>query len=254
MSISADTVDYREGACIECGSPTKHERFTGMFAETLNDHPLICPGCSARQQEAFERDEQDSNTRRDGRVFAEKLQTLPPSLRSWRLEQLDTTGRAQALDAARRWAEGELPGLVLIGDVGRGKSTIAAAASAEYIGRHLDSPTPRWISTVAAINDLSRGFNDRRRIDAMDALDSKRAPLILDDIDKTRPNASSAAIVFGAIDSCITHRRPLLASTNLMPDKLVSAWPAPHGEAIASRLAGYCELHRVSGPDRRLHG
>ncbi len=169
-----------------------------------------------------------------------------------RLADLDTAGRDKVLQAARQWARGELKGLVLLGPIGVGKSTIAAAADIEYMGHNLDRATPRWINTVQALNDLSRGFSDARRLSAMDALDSKHAPLVLDDIDKAKPNANAAAILFGAVDACMTNRRSLIVTTNLLPSQLAVNWPKPHGEAIASRLAGYCDVHRVTGRDRRL--
>ena len=115
-----------------------------------------------------------------------------------------------------------------------------------------DRATPRWINTVEALNDLSRGFNDSRRIDTMDALDGKHAALILDDLDKAKPNASAAAHVFGAIDACLIHERALIVTTNLMPSQLAAYWPKPHGATIASRLAGYCGLHKITGRDRRV--
>jgi DNA replication protein DnaC len=76
--------------------------------------------------------------------------------------------------------------------------------------------------------------------------------VILDDLDKARPSAFAAEQVFNAVDLCITHGSPLLVTTNLTPSQLATHWPAPHGEAIASRLAGFCELHELTGPDRRL--
>lgn len=141
---------------------------------------------------------------------------------------------------------------LLLGSIGVGKTTLAAATDIEYMDRNLHRPTPRWINTVNAFNDLSRGFHDVARVNTLDALDGKHTPLILDDIDKAKPNASAAAVLFGAIDACITHERSLICTTNLMPSELERNWPKPHGVAIASRLAGYCEMHRVTGVDRRL--
>jgi DNA replication protein DnaC len=86
----------------------------------------------------------------------------------------------------------------------------------------------------------------------MNALDGKHAPLILDDLDKAKVTANAAAILFGAIDGCMTNERPLIVTTNMMPSELAARWPDQHGKAIASRLAGYCALHRITGRDRRV--
>lgn len=242
------------GACGGCGTEVNRERAEGFGSHILNALPFLCPGCSAEQTVAWAQQDRAEQERRDRECLAHKLESLPMALRRARLDDLDTKGRGQALNAARRWAAGELKGLVLLGDVGVGKTTIAAASARAYMASHLDRPTPRWINTVEALNDLSRGFNDSRRVDTMDALDGKHAALILDDIDKSKPNASAAAHVFGAIDACLTYERHLIVTTNLMPSQLATYWPKPHGATIASRLAGYCELHRITGRDRRLGG
>jgi DNA replication protein DnaC len=241
------------GTC-DCGTEVEREQAEGFGAQILNELPFTCPSCSARQEaEWAEQDRREQQQLDKGRL-AIKLDSLPVALRGMRLGDLDRPGREKALDAAHRWAQRELEGLVLLGPIGVGKSTIAAATDIEYMVHHLERATPRWINTVQALNDLSRGFADHRRLDTMDALDSKQAPLILDDIDKAKPNANAAAILFGAIDACMTNRRALIVTTNLMPSQLAVNWPKPHGEAIASRLAGYCEMHRVTGTDRRLKG
>jgi DNA replication protein DnaC len=77
--------------------------------------------------------------------------------------------------------------------------------------------------------------------------------LILDDLDKVRPTAFAAESLFLAIDQSLTERRSLLVTTNWMPSEFAMQWPKPYGDAIVSRLVGYCELHRLTGQDRRLH-
>jgi DNA replication protein DnaC len=239
------------GTC-NCGTEMSRERAEGFGAHLLNAMPFICSACSAREEAERAAEDGVKQAQLDRERLAQKLEALPAALRSARLVDLDVDGRTTALAAARRWATGELEGVVLLGPIGVGKTTIAAATVVEYASGNLHRSTPRWINTVQALNDLSRGFNDRRRLDAMDALDAKKSPLVLDDIDKAKPNANAAAILFGAIDSCMTRRRQLLVTTNLMPSQLAANWPKPYGEAIASRLAGYCEMHRLTGSDRRL--
>lgn len=239
------------GTC-NCGTEVERELAEGFGADLLNNMPFRCPACSEQLEAEWAESDRRDQERLDRDRLQSKLESLPSTLRRMRLADLDTAGREKALDAAARWARGELKGLVLLGPIGVGKSTIAAATDAEYIARNLDRATPRWINTVQALNNLSRGFTDARRLSTMDALDSERAPLILDDIDKAKPNTNAAAILFGAIDTCMTSQRALIVTTNLMPSQLAVNWPKPHGEAIASRLTGYCEMHRVTGRDRRL--
>jgi DNA replication protein DnaC len=79
-----------------------------------------------------------------------------------------------------------------------------------------------------------------------------KVPLVIDDIDKARPTAYGAENVFVAIDSRVSNLIPLIVTTNLDLDELAQHWPEPYGEAIVSRLAGYCRHVRLTGHDRRI--
>jgi DNA replication protein DnaC len=239
------------GTCT-CGTEVSREEADGFGARILNNLPLRCSTCSARDAKDSEVRERLEQGEHDQRRYAGKLQVLPTALRGHRLNTLDTDGRTDVLDAAQRWVAGELNGLVLLGPFGVGKTTVAAACVADYIGRHLHGPTPRWINATLALSNLSRSFRDSEREVTIEALTGARAPLVLDDIDKCKPNVFAAEQLFLAIDLCLTHERSLIVTTNLLPSQLAARWPKPHGEAIASRLAGYCELHQVIGEDRRL--
>jgi DNA replication protein DnaC len=239
------------GIC-RCGAEVEREQVDGWGASILNDAPFLCASCEVGEVECYEAAEREQQELAGRERFEAKLSKIPLSFRDARLQDLDLEGREKALDAARQWATDELCGLVLLGAIGVGKSTIAAAAAAEYIGHHLDRPAPRWMSTTLALSDLARDFGDPKRAETVNTLAGKHAPLILDDFDKGKPSLSAAEALFLAIDLAMTNRRPLIVTTNLTPNQLAARWPEPHGDAIASRLAGYCAMHRITGPDRRL--
>jgi DNA replication protein DnaC len=239
------------GTC-ECGAQLTREQADGFGAHLLNDAPFLCSACSKKREAAWATQDREDQDRRDRDRLVAKCETLPTALRRFRLADLEIAGRENALDASRRWAAGELQGLVLLGPIGVGKTTIAAATDIDYMAAHLNSSSPRWISTTLALSDLSRSFSNPDRERTIEALTGKGTPLILDDIDKAKPNVFAAEQLFCAIDGCIAHDRPLLVTTNLMPSGLAVNWPKPYGQAIASRLAGHCELHKVTGRDRRL--
>lgn len=238
------------GRC-DCGSEVERELLEGAFAELANKLPFRCPECSKQLEAQWIAEDVEEQRRLDQERFEKKVVALPPALRDRRLSDLDGDGRTKALDAAKRWSKRELSGLVLLGDVGLGKTTIAAAAVRDYIARDLSRPTPRWVSTTQALTDLGRSFGHKDRERMIEALTSRQLPLVLDDLDKSKPTPAAAHMIFEAIDSCMTHNRSLLVTTNLTPDGLAAKIPE-HGRAIASRLVGYCELHRISGRDRRL--
>jgi DNA replication protein DnaC len=204
----------------------------------------------------------DIESRQQQRI-EKALDRLPAALRHWHVGQLDGSGVDRVRDACRRFATGELPGLMFTGPVGTGKTTRAAVAmrmSLEHEPRR-----PRWLSVPLALLQLEGAFDSPDRKQVLSALTERPAtvegrvarplgPLALDDLDKTSPSKRSAEILFTTIDVCVTHGRPLIVTTNLMPSELAAKWPQPFGEAIASRLVGYCEIHALTGADRRKRG
>jgi hypothetical protein len=149
--------------------------------------------------------------------------------------------------AARRWATGELRALLLTGPVGVGKTRAAASAAWERAERE----PVRWVSVPVLFAQLGRGFGDEQRDDALTVLTGTGA-LVLDDLDKSRPTEYVAEQLFAAIDSRVAAGAALLVTTNLALSELAARFPEPYGEAIVSRLAGYCEALAMEGPDRRL--
>jgi DNA replication protein DnaC len=215
----------------------------------------LCPKCREEQERRIEREEQDAERRRQTekqKRGEETARAIPPGLRHHRLDELDPTGRVNAIEAARRWAQGRILALLLLGGVGRGKTSVAAAAVRELARLHPDAPPPVWFGVTEALGHLSRAFGDPTRERTLKALSGGGSALVLDDLDAAKPTEFTAEKLYTAIDGSIVHARPLIITMNCTPAQLSRAWPKPHGERIASRLAGHFELHEVSGPDRRL--
>jgi DNA replication protein DnaC len=234
----------------------EREQAVGPLADLVNRWQVLCSECEAKQERGHEAARRHAAAQQElahreaqKQRIEEAIRTLPAGLRDFNLGDLDRPGREKAIDAAERWALGQLQGLILLGGVGRGKTTIAAAGAATRITWYPGNP-PRWMGVTQALGHLSRAFGDPTREETLKALTDSTAPLILDDLDKAKPSAFAAEILFTAIDGCFAHGRPLMVTMNVTPAEIARRWPAPHGEAIASRLAA-CELYRVAGPDRR---
>jgi DNA replication protein DnaC len=103
------------------------------------------------------------------------------------------------------------------------------------------------------VQDMLRAFGDEDRAAAVDAI-TGRGGLVLDDLDKVKPSEWACAQLLAAIDSRVQDDRSLLVTMNVTLGQLAEKLGPGWGDAIASRLAGYCEIVAVGGEDRRLNG
>lgn len=240
----------RHGRCT-CGAEVIQPLagLSGTLLALAERVQLVCDRCAAEQdrldREAAEaRDQAERTKRHANRV---KASGVPGALAQITFDDLALDERADAIAAAKAWAAGELPGLLLHGPVGVGKTRMAAAAAM----RMLERRSLRWTSAPVLFARLGHGFGSQGREEALDVLIGAH-PLVLDDLDKTRPTEFAAEHVFAAIDSRITEGIPLLVTTNLGSDQLEAKFPEPFGEAITSRLAGHTRPFHIDGVDRRL--
>lgn len=149
----------------------------------------------------------------------------------------------EAVDLAKRWGNGEIKGLCFTGDTGVGKTWLAAAAMWPMLYRR----RVRWVDTAQLMSALAASFGDEHRGLALRVV-SGDGPAVLDDIDKVNPTESARQCLFAAINARIAAGAPLLITTN----EPISGLGELLGKPIMSRLAGYCEVVEMIGPDRRV--
>jgi DNA replication protein DnaC len=245
------TIETVTKPCAECGEDVQREvPEAGMrFAAIMREMPYVCEGCAQRQT----REEAEAEAAREQRATSERVirwrekSGVPEHLLDFRFSSIDRPrGLERAIEAAMKWAAGQTPGLVLSGTVGVGKTRVAVAAA----NTMLEYRNVRWFSAPLLISRLGTGeFSNPLRVAALEALQGSM-PLVLDDLDKARPTVYAAEALFVAIDQRADGAAPLLVTTNLRLRELADLWPAPFGEAIASRLQLLAGV-RVEGPDRR---
>ncbi len=240
--------------CGKCGAPvTRGVHPVGTtFGDIQRATAAYCECCTAEldAQEAAEREREHELEAQERRRRVFEAANIPAAFRAATFEGCRDDGMPEhALRAAERWGAGHLHGLLLTGPVGVGKSTLAAAAvnaRIESTGR-----AAYWLTAPEMFAALGSGFESPSRDRALTTLQSGRA-LMLDDIDKGRPTAYGAEMVYLAVDQRVVRQAPLLVTTNLDLDGLRDRWPEEYGEAIVSRLIGHCNLITIDGSDRRI--
>jgi DNA replication protein DnaC len=235
-------------SCTRCGVATVElpDGLSGAFLELLERTGPVCAACTQELDAAETRAGQDSRDQERGRQLARRREAsgIPARYRGLDLAQLHAD--TELVHAARRCAHGELPGLVLGGPVGVGKTWIAAAIAWQLLERQ----ALRWLSVPVLFAHLGLAFDNPIRERALEVLGGTTA-LVLDDLDKARPSEFAAEQIFCAVDGRVSARRPLIATTNLTLSELAARFPQPHGEAIVSRLVEHCGAFALEGADRR---
>lgn len=228
--------------CVDCSKPVDTDPRMEGFAQFVRcpEHAAEFEAKSAAEEALHAEQQQRFQARR--RLEASGL---PSGLQGLHWSELDHTGCEQAITAAREWSR-HGGGLILTGPIGVGKTRIAANACESMLAHRGCT----WMTAPLLFARIGSGLGSAQRDQAVAALTGPAA-LILDDFDKARPTEYGAEHIFLAVDAKITENAPLLLTTNLSLAELAAKFPQPYGEAIASRLAGYCTTVPLTGPDRR---
>lgn len=244
-------MSVRTVTCTGCGDRFEREipdGLTGHYRELLERTPAVCDVCGDRLDEADEAERQQREAEElEKRVKARrKMSGIPAALQGLSWQQAERGNRPELVAAARAWGAGELAGLLLTGPVGTGKTFLAAVAA----WQRTESKPVRWFSVPTLFALLGLSFENDARDEAQLVLSGKQS-LVLDDIDKVKATEYAAGQLFCAIDNRLTAGTGLLITTNLALSTIADRYHEPYGEAIASRLAGYCQQFVVDGSDRR---
>lgn len=169
----------------------------------------------------------------------------PPSVPAKYCTPLSDLEQTAAVKAAQGWLDSyEVgKGLLLLGQVGTGKSSIAGA-----LGVVLGAPQRCSFWPVADMLHKMQdefkqsldGYSVRQKIDRRDAL-------VLDDLGTELPTAWQTKALTDVIAHRYDNGLTLIATTNLTPKMLGERL----GERTVSRLHEMCDLVQVTGADRR---
>ena len=135
-------------------------------------------------------------------------------------------------------------GLLLFGDVGTGKTFLAACVANALIDRGV----PALVTNFARIANTLQGMFDGRQ-EYLDSLNNFPL-LVLDDLSAERQTEYMLEIVFNVIDARYRAKLPLIVTTNLTREELMNPADVRY-KRIFSRLFEMCTPIEVAGADRR---
>lgn len=177
--------------------------------------------------------------------------------------------RCNALFPVFSWVRGFRPGggtrgLVLWGDVGRGKTHLAVAAARKLVMDH--GLRARFIEFSHLLSQLKAGFDAGQGQEAVLHELVQLDLLVIDELGKGRNTEWEQQVIDELVSRRYNALRPILATTNYAPGRatglrdvnLATAEGAAQtladrlGERVYSRIRAMCDLVEVAGVDNRL--
>lgn len=229
--------------CGYCGKPKEHE-VGGVRFPVLHDHQL---GSLFRHEETDEEREQRVRRNRErcfGGIFAEEgardfFDAASPDT--------DQAALQECQSLVNRFAEERVAktgsGLILFGQVGRGKTFLAGCicnALTDAGWRCLMTSTSRIRS------EIDRSFGSQN--DVLEKL-CRHDLVVLDDLFRDKDTEAGRELVFSVVDALYKMRVPVVATTNVTADGLT--YPPEPMRPVVDRLKERCRRVEVKGPNRR---
>lgn len=218
---------------------------------TLLDKTRVVPCICKCKADAIRREDEE----RQQREFYEKVKRyrqagFPESeMASWNFAHDDGTN-PKMITAMQNYVQHfekfrkDGKGLLLFGDVGRGKTFLAACVANAMIDRGV----PALVTNFARIANTVQGMFEGKQ-EYLDSLNHFPL-LVLDDLNAERQTEYMLEIVYNVIDARYRAKLPLIVTTNLTREELLNPADIRY-KRIFSRLFEMCTPLEVEGVDRR---
>lgn len=156
-----------------------------------------------------------------------------------------------AYETALQFAEGfdknQGRGLIFTGDVGTGKTHLAAAIASHIVEKY--SVTVEFVSYVDLLADIRAAFSDKVKDVAKIEEKLCEAPvLIIDDLGKEKQSEFTNELLFRVVNRRYKDNLPLIVTTNYRLPELAKRLDY----AVFSRIVELCKAVDMCGRDYRL--
>lgn len=253
IAKAQETINIVEGDYIGsdnlyyCGKCHTRKQCAITFLGKQKVVPCVC---KCRAEEIKREDEERQLRERYAQIKKYRAAGFPESeMENWNFARDDGTN-PQMSKAMQNYVhhfkefKEQGKGLLLFGDVGTGKTFLAACVANALIDRGI----PCLVTNFTRIANTAQGLFDGRQ-EYFDSLN--RFPLlVLDDLNTERQTDYMLEIVYNVIDARYRAKLPLIVTTNLTREELMHPADMRY-KRIFSRLFEMCTPIEVAGKDRR---
>lgn len=216
----------------------------------FGNHKVVPCVCKCRAEEIVREDEERKLREKYEQIKRLRVAGFPESeMADWNFASDDGTN-PKMIKAMQNYVHHfaefreKGKGLLLFGNVGTGKTFLAACVANALIDRGI----PCLMTNFKRISNTTQGMFDGRQ-EYFDSLN--RFPLlVLDDLNAEQQTDYMLSMVYDVIDARYRARLPLIVTTNLTREELQNPADIRH-ERIFSRLFEMCTPIEIAGKDRR---
>jgi DNA replication protein DnaC len=142
-------------------------------------------------------------------------------------------------------------GLLLSGNVGQGKTHLAAAIVNHLNDRMYSTYFGNVIDLISFVKSTYNKNSTLSEMEAISIMTKKVDLLIIDDLGKENNNEYTISLLYQIINKIYENKKPVIITTNYNAYDLGNRL-GERGEAMVSRLCGMCEPVIFKGEDWRV--
>lgn len=244
---AAQPDDYTENGLCYCGKcHTPKQTRCEIFGRTR----LVSCMCKCKAEE-YKREQAEKKRMEhyDRAVTSQVMRINNQAAEKWTFDRDDGANQRISTFARKYMENWEVyrkngQGLLLWGDVGTGKSFIAACIANELRKRRIPTMFTSFGAIIKSVSnfdiDKNQFFRDFGKFDL----------IVLDDLGAERNSAFALEQVFDVIDSRVQSRLPMIVTTNLTISELKNPESRSY-QRIYDRLLQVCTPVNFSGRSRR---